>query len=159
MEPRDLNNHAEHLRALHHLGIGDLRNLWQQVFRQPAPPHIRKGLLVRSLAYRIQARTYGVLPRASLNRLRKIVEDVNQGATPTLANAPRIKLGTRLIRQWQGETHEVTLLEAGYAYRGQRYASLSEIARLITGTRWSGPLFFGLKTVERNQGEGRRHVP
>jgi hypothetical protein len=83
---------------------------------------------------------------------------VNQGALPALVIAPRIKLGTRLVRQWQGETHEVTLLDSGYAYRGQRYASLSEIARFITGTRWSGPLFFGLKTVERNQGGDHNHV-
>jgi hypothetical protein len=158
MEARDSKNHSEHLEALPHLGIRDLRDLWQQVFQQPAPPHVRKGLLVRSLAYRIQEQAYGALSRGSRNHLRKIVEDVNRGATPALVIAPRIKLGTRLIRQWQGETHEVTLLETGYAYRGRRYASLSEIARLITGTRWSGPLFFGLKTVERNLGVDRSHV-
>jgi hypothetical protein len=62
-----------------------------------------------------------------------------------ISEAPQIKAGTRLIRDWRGQAHRVTVLENGYEYAGKRYSSLSQIARLITGTRWSGPLFFGLK--------------
>ena len=71
--------------------------------------------------------------------------------TRSLADFARIKPGTRLIRQWDGQTHQVTVAEEGFEYKGERYKSLSEIARLITGTRWSGPLFFGLKQGEKNR--------
>jgi Protein of unknown function (DUF2924) len=66
----------------------------------------------------------------------------------TISTRPAIKPGTRLVRQWQNQTHVVEIAAAGYEYRGARYESLSEIARLITGTRWSGPLFLGLKTKQ-----------
>ncbi len=95
--------------------------------------------------------------RATRSHLRRLTAAARNGAIPSLLDTPRIKLGTRLIRQWQGETHEVTAIDAGFAYRGKHYLSLSEIARLITGTRWSGPVFFGLRT-SHNKGEERRHA-
>jgi hypothetical protein len=72
-------------------------------------------------------------------------------AAKTVSSSARIKPGTRLIRQWDGQTHQVTVAEEGFEYKGERYKSLSEIARLITGTRWSGPLFFGLKHIQRDR--------
>lgn len=126
----------------------ELLALWKQLFRRTAPPQIRRGLLIRILSYRIQEQAYGGL---SLENRRRLCElackfAVNPGAE--ISGLERIKPGTRLVREWHGHFHQVTTLENGYEYAGRRYSSLSEIARLITGTRWSGPLFFGLK---RNQ--------
>jgi hypothetical protein len=97
------------------------------------------------LAYRIQELEHGGLSTKTRNRLRQLAKAFESNPECPMPIAIRIKPGTRLIRQWQGKTHEVTVAESSYEYRGARYSSLSEIARLITGTRWSGPLFFGLK--------------
>ena len=157
MGTRQTEDPAKQLASLSRLKNGELRALWQEVFGQPLPAQVRRGLLLRALAYRIQERVQGALSRATRSHLRRLAEAARNGATPSLLDTPRIKLGTRLIRQWQGETHEVTVIDTGFAYRGKRYLSLSEIARLITGTRWSGPAFFGLKT-SRGMGEERRHA-
>jgi hypothetical protein len=104
------------------------------------------------LAYKLQEQAYGGLKPQVKRRLRELAvrfaadprQDVAKLATPA-----RIKPGTRLIREWQGESHHVTVSERGFEYQGRVYASLSEIARHITGTRWSGPLFFGLRHSEK----------
>ncbi|HEV2464484.1 MAG TPA: DUF2924 domain-containing protein, partial [Acidobacteriaceae bacterium] len=88
-------------------------------------------------------------------RLRELADSFKsepKRASAKLAAQFRIKPGTRLIRQWQGETHHVTVCDQGFEYNGQKYSSLSEIARLITGTRWSGPLFFGIKQNQKHRG-------
>ncbi len=157
MGTRQTEDPAEQLASLSRLRKGGLRALWQEVFGQPLPARVRRGLLLRALAYRIQERVQGALSRATRSHLRRLGETAGNGATPSLLDTPRIKLGTRLIRQWQGETHEVTVIDTGFAYRGKHYLSLSEIARLITGTRWSGPTFFGLKT-SRGRSEERHHA-
>ncbi len=97
---------------------------------------------MRATAYRMQARAEGGLGKAAPKRLVKLA-DPNGKSTRTAA--PRLRPGTRLVREWHGEVHQVTVLEERFEYRGLRYASLSQIARAITGTRWSGPLFFGLR--------------
>jgi hypothetical protein len=102
------------------------------------------------LAYEVQAKLLGGLSAATRKRLRRLAERRADSGHAARA-APRLKPGTRLLREWQGETHHVTVLEEGFDYRGERHASLSVIARLITGTRWSGPLFFGLRDT------GKRH--
>ena len=157
MGSRQTEDAAEQLTSLSRLKNGELRALWLEGFGQPLPARIRRGLLLRALAYRIQERAQGALSRATRSHLGRLAEATRNGATPSLLDTPRIKLGTRLIRQWQGETHEVTVIDAGFAYRGKHYLSLSEIARLITGTRWSGPTFFGLKT-SRGRSEERHHA-
>jgi len=157
MGTRQTEDPAEQLASLSRLKNRELRALWQEVFGQPLPARVRRGLLLRALAYRIQERVEGALSRSARSHLRKLSQAAGNGLTPSVLDTPRIKLGTRLIRQWQGETHEVTAIDTGFAYRGKPYLSLSEIARLITGTRWSGPAFFGLKT-SRGNGEERRHA-
>jgi hypothetical protein len=77
-------------------------------------------------------------------RLLRIAEHTTRNPKPTLPAAPRLKAGTRLLRRWRGEVHEVTVLAQGFKYHGSTYGNLSEIARMVTGTRWSGPAFFGL---------------
>jgi hypothetical protein len=136
---------AERLAQLPGLNTGQLRVLWQQVFASPLPFHAQKDLVVRCLAYRLQEQAHGGLRSTVRRQLLKLAQDIESGTALVLLDTPRIKPGTRLIRSWQGRTHEVTAIEGGFRYQDQRYASLSEIARLITGTRWSGPVFFGLK--------------
>ncbi len=133
----------------------ELLALWQQLFRRTAPPKIRHGLLIRILSYRIQEQVYGGLSLESRKRLRELARKFAVDPDAEISGMQRIKPGTRLVREWRGHTHQVTILEDGYDYAGQRYSSLSEIARRITGTRWSGPLFFGLK---RNQARNRINV-
>jgi hypothetical protein len=100
-------------------------------------------LLARALAYRIQEKKFGALTSAELKRLAQIARKVERArGRPTTTAAP--KAGTWLSRPWHGEVHQVIVLETGYEYRGERYSSLSTIARVITGAKWSGPRFFGL---------------
>lgn len=131
------------LETLPNLSRDDLTRLWQKLFNSTPDPKIRKPSLVRFLAYRIQEQAYGSLSVTSERRLRQLA-----GAVAGNSNAkvfPKIQPGTRFVREWQNQVHLVSVEAKGYEYRGDRYRSLSEIARRITGTRWSGPLFFGLK--------------
>jgi hypothetical protein len=104
--------------------------------------------MIPFLAYRIQEIAYGGLSPKAGAELYRIAKSIEKNGTSNEAlTRPRIKTGTRLFRQWRGHTHEVFVTESGYEYRGVAYRSLSEIARKITGTRWSGPAFFGLKRI------------
>jgi hypothetical protein len=121
-----------------------LRTLWQQLFPNPPHPKMRRELMIPVLAYRIQEQAYGGLSQETLTKLRQLAREFERNPS-ALATMRRIKPGTRIIREWDGDAHEVTVVRDGYSYRGQQYESLSAIARKITGTRWSGPVFFGLK--------------
>jgi hypothetical protein len=87
------------------------------------------------------------LNAATRKRLHKLAGLLENNPNSACFDAQRIKPGTRLIREWRGDIHEVVVTDKGFAFRGKRYRSLSQIARAITGTRWSGPLFFGLKSA------------
>ena len=102
--------------------------------------------MARVLAYRLQEVAFGGLKPATRRRLQQIAKALAADPRASIVDSPSIKPGTRLVREWKGRPHTVTVVEDGFQYSGKRYSSLSEIARLITGTRWSGPLFFGLKT-------------
>src|SRR5579871_4068057 len=137
---------AAQLKALDRMSAPALRALWQKTFGRAHPGWVQKAFLVHALAYHVQEKAYGGLTAALQRRLAAFAEEVHAyGELAGLAR-PRIKPGTRLAREWRGETHVVTVLESEFEYRGKRYKSLSENARLITKTRWSGPAFFGLKT-------------
>jgi hypothetical protein len=124
----------------------ELLTLWRRHYDKAAPPGIRREILVPFLAHRIQENAHGGLKPCALAELRRIAKALERNRASTVPIArPRIKTGTRLFREWRGHTHEVFVTESGYEYRGTDYRSLSEIARKITGTRWSGPAFFGLK--------------
>ena len=118
---------------------------WRKVFHAAPPQRVRRDLLIKLLAYRVQEQAYGGLSAATRRRLSELARKFEAHPNAELAGTPPIKPGTRLLRDWRGEAHRVTVLENGYEYAGKRYSSLSQIARLITGTRWSGPLFFGLR--------------
>ncbi len=138
---------AEEIRRLPQLDRTQLRVMWRSRLKQEPPAHLRKQLLVPLLAYKLQEQAYGGLRAETRRRLRELAPGF---AGPQQARQKRelrsqIKPGTRFLRRWQGKTHSVTVSDKGFEYQGQRFENLSQIARQITGTRWSGPLFFGLR--------------
>jgi hypothetical protein len=132
----------------------ELSKLWRKFFHRDPPNAMRKDLMVRVVGHRLQEEAFGGLSPASVRRLRELSKTFEANPDANLSSRPSIKPGTRLVRQWKQQVHVVDVEERGYAYKGALYESLSEIARLITGTRWSGPLFFGLK--ERNHGRAEK---
>lgn len=112
---------------------------WSQIFGRPAPKGIGRTCLRRFLAFELQARRSGGLPKQVLTALRR---DTEGGSGRSIS--PNLKPGGRLLREWNGVTHVVEVVENGYLWNGQRWRSLSVIAREITGAHWSGPRFFGL---------------
>ena len=140
---------ASTLAMLPSLSTVELRAEWRRLFRT-TPPLLSRDLLVRALAHRAQELTHGGLTKATQRRLRALAEastdaDTRQAdaATPT----PRpvtLSPGARLVREWGGRTHVVTVTADGFEHDGQRYRSLSHVASAITGAHWSGPRFFGL---------------
>ena len=135
---------AEELAALPDLPLDTLKRRWRDLYGAPPPSRLGRALMVRAIAYRMQEQALDGLRLATRRRMARIAEEIGAGRTPSAPPAT-IKPGTRLLRDWQGDTHEVIVLEDGVQYRGKVWTSLSAIAREITGTRWSGPLFFGLK--------------
>ena len=150
----------DRIRELPTLRRPGLLSLWADLFERASPEKLRKELMVPILAYRMQEKAYGGLKPATRTRLRQLARALEQDPAANIAAVPQIKPGTRLLREWRGETHEVIAEDAGYNYRGKRFDSLSEIARHITGTRWSGPLFFGLKAPQPtgSRPKGTRHA-
>ncbi len=130
---------------LNGMSMPQLVERWKALF-DTAPPARNRAHMVKRLAYRIQVLAYGGLPEETTAQLREIAEGHEQGSKRSRKNGP--VAGTRLVREWNGERHEVTVTRDGYEYRGRPFKSLSAIARAITGTRWNGPLFFGIRKQE-----------
>ena len=140
------------LAALKAMSVRDLKAEWQALFDAPAPNNSRTFLEGR-LAYRIQELTYGG-PDKQTRRLLDLLADEVEGTLTRkaqIADPRNPVVGTKLIREWDGIAHTVTVLKDGFDWGGQRYKSLSAVARAITGTRWNGYRFFGLR--ERKRGE------
>jgi len=136
---------TEKLVALADLDAASLRREWRRLYRSHPPRHIRRDLLVLAIAWKLQERIHGGLTAAQKRRLASIGEELRKNGNLSAGPAIRMKPGSRLVREWRGETHTVLVLEDGFEWNGKRRRSLSAIAWEITGTRWSGPLFFGLK--------------
>jgi Protein of unknown function (DUF2924) len=140
----------EQLAALQSMDALALRVKWEELYGIPAPPRFRRDFLMRAIVYRLQEKAYGGLKPATRRRLERLAEDLRAGRE---SKKPRrlvkMKPGTRLLREWRGETHVVEVLPNGFAWRGQTYISLSIIARAITGTTHSGPRFFGLRAKRK----------
>jgi hypothetical protein len=143
---RDL---AREIAELPALNKAQLLPIWRRNFDQDPPPKLRKELMVPILAYRMQEKEFGGLSHRARARLREIAQSLGSGKRAGPDAVSRIRPGTRLIRRWGGEVHEVSATDVGFDYRGKQYASLSRIAREITGTRWSGPLFFGTRKAAK----------
>ena len=140
------------LAALKAMSVNELKTEWQAMFDAPAPNNSRTFLESR-LAYRIQELTYGG-PDKQTRRLLDLLADEVEGTLTRKAQIADLRnpvVGTKLIREWDGTAHTVTVLKDGFDWGGQRYKSLSAVARAITGTRWNGYRFFGLR--ERKRGE------
>ncbi len=131
----------DQLTRLAVMSPADLRHAWQAVFDEPAPD-VPPSLLRRALAHRLQEQAQGGLPAAVQRMLDLLSRD--PAASP-LEPEIRLKPGTRLLREWNGKLHAVQVTQDGLLFEERRYASLSRIAREITGAHWSGPRFFGLK--------------
>ena len=129
------------LHALQDLNLTQLRAEWRRLFRT-APPLLSRDLLLRGVAYRRQELQGGGLARSVHRRLKAL--KAHDDAAPHAPTALAIKAGSRLVREWHGRTHVVTVTDAGFDYDGRSYGSLTRIAREITGAHWSGPRFFGL---------------
>jgi hypothetical protein len=136
------------IARLRGLDVGDLRARWHTVFRRRAPPHLPRHLLFRILAHRLQADQLGDLDAdsrrlldrigsGSSERIDRLVADLNRSRT-------ELRPGTLLTREWDGHLQRVMVLADGFAWNGKTYPSLSKVAFAMTGTRWSGPRFFGL---------------
>lgn len=114
---------------------------WHRRMGTVAPPAFGSGLLARALAHELQTKALGALSKADLKRLAGF--GVSGRLDPSTGV---VKPGTWLSRTWHGEVYQVVVLETAFEYRGERFSSLSEIARRITGAHWSGPRFFGLRS-------------
>ena len=139
---------AQRLTTLPKLSKAALCELWKELFNVPPPQELRRHLMIPILAYRLQEQTFGSLTTANRGRLRQLARVFEANSKGVIPSIPSLKPGTRLVRQWRDQVHLVNVEANGYEYQGARYQSLSEIARLITGTRWSGPLFFGIKNEQ-----------
>jgi Protein of unknown function (DUF2924) len=139
----DLSALRDEIARLRDLDLPALREHWERSHGSPAPRTVRRSMLVRSLAYHFQAEALGGLKPSTKRQLRQILDAAR--AESEMPASPRIKAGTKLIRMRQDKTHTVTVLADGFEWQGSRYRSLSEIARLITSTRWNGLVFFGVK--------------
>jgi hypothetical protein len=145
-----IEDEIAHLRGLNMKG---LRSRWQGVFQRPAPAHLTQHLLFAVIAYRIQADRFGDLDHATRQMLDEIA---TKEAGPALSarlvsfDQKRAKLtpGTVLVREWDRQSQRVMVLTDGFAWNGQTFDSLSKVAFAITGTRWNGPRFFGLRDKE-----------
>ena len=132
------------LTQLASMAIAGLRAKYRATFDAEPPKAFGPDLLRRSIAHRLQERAYGGLDKATAKLLQQLM--LQSAKTPGRLVLPRrIKPGATLVRRYKGRSHRVTVLEEGFGYEGETYESLSQIARKITGTRWNGPRFFGLR--------------
>jgi hypothetical protein len=135
------------IARLRDLDIAALRSRWHRVFGRRPPPHLPRHLLFRILAYRLQADRFGDLDDASRRLLDRSgsPEKAGQKAAHLVRHIAHVRPGTSLGREWNGRMQRVAVLAEGFAWNGNTYSSLSQVAFAITGTRWNGPRFFGLR--------------
>ena len=138
---RSITGIEEEIGPVADLPRQELMERWRKAFGTLPPKGVKRGLLERSCAHQLQIRQFGGLKPATRKALLAIARD-----TPIERQAPRQELrqGARLIREWHGVAHQVEVTDVGFTWSGQSFASLSSVARAITGANWSGPRFFGL---------------
>jgi hypothetical protein len=139
-----------HLRGL---DLKGLRSRWQSVFQRPAPAHLTRHLLFAVIAYRLQADRFGDLDHATQQVLdRTVAKEARPAMSARLASfdqkQTKLTPGTVLVREWDRQSQRVKVMADGFAWNGRTYDSLSKVAFAITGTKWNGPRFFGLRDKE-----------
>ena len=136
--------------------LDELRREWRRLYHSDAP-RISRDLLILGIGYRLQEIEHGGLGKATRRKLRTLAKALRTtgriGPTPGLS----LKPGARLVREWHGRTHTVTVTEDGFEYAGTSYPSLTKIAKKITGAHWSGPRFFGLLATGKEHPSGGRN--
>ncbi len=147
---------AAEIASLSKLGIDELRERWKAMFGKAPTRDISRSFATRAIAYRLQEKAFGGLKPSTQRLLAEIAHDRANGAALAAAPSGIVRPGAMLVREWRGISHQVSVLEKGFSFRGKRYRSLSKVAREITGTRWSGPLFFGLKRSQEESRDGAR---
>jgi hypothetical protein len=141
---------AAELESLPDLSTSALREKWEFLSGTPASPGLNRFLLIRVIAYRLQERAFGGLKPSSRARLDQAISTLT-GDSAKVPARRQLKPGSRLLREWHGTTHEVIVTHDGMLYQNKRYRSLSEVAGIITGGHWSGPMFFGLVKSRRDR--------
>jgi hypothetical protein len=137
---------AAQIDEIRSLNKNQLRQRWEAMFKKPVPEALTKDLLARMIAYRIQEKAFGGLDRET----EKLLESYARG-DKTSTPPRRMKSGTVLLREYQGVRHTVTVADGGFIWNDKKYASLSTIAKEITGTSWNGPRFFGLREEKKGK--------
>ena len=143
---------AAELDRLPTMPIADLRKRYRELFRTEPPKAFGPDLLRRSIAHRIQEQAYGGLSASARRLLDQLVKAALAKPNGRLELPRRIKSGSELVRTWKGKTYRVMVMAEGFAHDGRNFASLSEIASEITGTKWNGPRFFGLRSAPDREG-------
>jgi hypothetical protein len=146
---------AERLAVLPTLGLEDLRREWRRLLRAE-PPRLSRDIMMRAIAYRMQEIAQGGLSKVTQRRLMTLANQLETDGRIAPLPGPRIKSGSRLIREWHGRIHTVTTIDEGFEFQGKTYRSLTQIAFEITGAKWSGPRFFGLTQRPRSAAGGRK---
>jgi hypothetical protein len=144
---------------LHRLSRAQLRVLWVQELGDQPPATLGRDVLALAIAYARQERLHGGLTKPVANELDRLLDHaLRDGGTKGMAApaTPLPRTGTILVREWQGTTHHVTIVNDGFVWNGKTHRSLSSIARAITGTKWNGPRFFGMREVKGRTSETRR---
>jgi len=136
---------AAQLEALGSMSRDQLIVEWRRLFRSNPPDRARRELLELGIAWKLQEKAFGGLKKGIAGELRRLAEDLDATGDIRRAKPTAIKPGARILREWNGVTHEVMVLDDGFAWNGQTWKSLTAIAGHITGAHWSGPRFFGLK--------------
>jgi DUF2924 family protein len=142
------------IEELQEASSANLKERWRALYRSEPPRRMSRDLLIRALAYRIQEKALGGLKPSTRRLLTKVAADASARRPIQVAPEPRLKPGTVLLREWHGTQHQVIVREDGIVFNGKQYKSLSQVAYRITGTKWSGPLFFGLKANRQEQTNG-----
>jgi hypothetical protein len=150
----DVGGLSAQIKNLGKLGTEDLDQTWRALFGSERPRRVYGDLLIKALRYRLQEKTIGGLKPSTRRLLERWGRNGSERGPLAEPVRTRLKAGTVLVRQWHGVTHRVTVVDDGFDFDGERFRSLSEIARKITGVRWSGPLFFGLKAPAKEQCHG-----
>ncbi len=138
------------IKELQDKSFAELKQLWRDYYQAEPPPY-RRGFMLRALAYRIQELTYGGLPERTARKLDELVAEASGAKLKKRVSAVTMPIsGTRLVREWRGERHEVVIQPDGFDYAGRKWKSLSAIAQAITGAHWNGPVFFGLRKEQKS---------
>ena len=135
----------DEITALENLGTQELRRRWRRLYHTEPPAGLSRDLHIRAIAYKMQERVHGRLPQSVKRKLRTLAGRLETEGGGKFKPGIMLKPGAKLVREWGGRPHAVVVLDDGFDYEGKRYPSLSSIAREITGARWSGPRFFGIR--------------